>query len=68
MSEQANRTSKKSKPRKRRTSWNGWRMVAGGAFLLIFGFSFLTNSFGPAWFALLMMLGGIGLSVYGRRH
>jgi uncharacterized membrane protein HdeD (DUF308 family) len=54
--------------KKHRTSWNGWRMVAGGALLLIFGFSFLTNSFGPIWLPITMLLAGIGMAVYGRRH
>ncbi len=43
-------------------------MVAGGAFLLIFGFSFITNNFGPIWLGGTMILAGIGLAIYGRRH
>jgi len=59
---------KQERTKKRRTSWNGWRMVAGGAFLLIFGFSFITNDFGPIWLGGAMILAGIGLAIYGRRH
>jgi len=54
--------------KKRRTSWNGWRIVAGGALLLIFGFSFVTNNFGPIWLGGSMLVAGVGLALYGRRH
>jgi hypothetical protein len=36
--------------------------------LLIFGFSFLTNDIGPAWLAAGMLIAGVGLAIYGRRH
>lgn len=51
-----------------RTSWNGWRIVAGGVLVLIFGFTFLSNNIGPAWLALGLLAIGVGLVVYGRRH
>ena len=60
--------SKRTAEKKPRTSWNGWRIVAGGVLLLIFGFSFVTNDFGPIWFGGAMLVAGIGLVLYGRRH
>lgn len=62
------RVKKNHSRKKHRTSWNGWRIVAGGLFLVIFGFSFVTNSFGPFWLGLGMILVGIGLGIYGRKH
>lgn len=56
------------KRKRRRTSWNGWRIVAGGALALIFGFTFLSNNIGPAWLSVALLITGIGLVVYGRRH
>jgi fatty acid desaturase len=65
MSVNRNRTTNRKRPR---TTWNGWRIVACGVLLLIFGSSLLTYSSGPAWFALLLLLIGLALAVYGRRH
>jgi len=60
--------SKTRQRRRRRTSWTGWRIVAFGVLLLMFGSSFLTQSIGPSWFALLLVVAGLGLVVYGRQR
>ena len=56
------------RPKRRRTSWNGWRIVAGGVLLLMFGFTFLSNGIGPAWLALSLLFAGVVLVVVGRQH
>jgi hypothetical protein len=56
------------KRKRRHTSWTGWRILAGGILLLIFGSSTLSQSFGPSWLSLLLIVAGLGMVVYGRRH
>lgn len=53
---------------RRRTTLNGWRIVAGGILILIFGFTFLTNDIGPFWFSVGLLAAAVGMMVYGRRH
>jgi len=57
---------REAKMKKRRTSWNGWRIVAGGVLILIFGFSMFFNDIGPRWMSGSMLLAGIAVVFYGR--
>ncbi|MGH2533056.1 MAG: hypothetical protein ACRDJW_12225 [Thermomicrobiales bacterium] len=51
-----------------RTSALGWRIVAAGALILIFGMSALTDGVGPSWLALLLLLIGTVVVVVGRQQ
>lgn len=50
-----------------KTSGLGWRVVAVGAFFLIFGSSLLFNSTGPAWISGVMLVIGVLAMIVGRR-
>jgi hypothetical protein len=50
-----------------RTSGLGWRIVAAGTLILIFGASALTNEVGPGWFAWLLLVVGTMVIIIGRR-
>lgn len=51
-----------------RTSAEGWRIVAIGTLVTIFGLSALMNQVGPGWFALVLLLIGAGIIIYGRQR
>jgi hypothetical protein len=51
-----------------RTSAEGWRIVAIGTLVAIFGLSALMNQVGPNWFAFALLLIGAVIIFVGRQR
>ena len=50
-----------------RTSGQGWRIVAVGVLLLVFGVAAISQNVGPGWFGLGLCLIGALIIVVGRQ-